>query len=466
MTKIFISYSSKDRPLVNHLAGEIEFAVEDASIWFDRELKNTGGQLWWDNILEQIRACEVFLYALTPQLLASKPCRLEFEYAQALGKPVLPVLLIDIDPRTLPKALMATQFVDYREGNREQMGYLRTSLRNLPAAPVLPTNALDLAPPVPLDPVGVALDSITQLTNDVNQQRLLLLDIEELADDAAYQASVPELLTRLMERDDVLNARNLKKAEALFARFQQIESTYVPKPRSIDLLTPPFAWIDIPGTSGKLWRGAPYRIAKYPVTNKQFEQFIVEHAYLEPRFWTEEGWAIRDYELWRWPLKWQDEQWNTPDQPVVGVSWFEAVAFCLWLSDTTGEKIMLPTKDQWEFAAQGDDERRYPWGNKWSASRCNNNLDQKGIGRTTPVQQYEGKGDSPFGVVDMAGNVWEWSLTDLEGANDVNREAEYRILRGGSWYNEDVMQFQCEMFFRDFPTSRQDHIGFRIVMLE
>jgi formylglycine-generating enzyme required for sulfatase activity len=96
---------------------------------------------------------------------------------------------------------------------------------------------------------------------------------------------------------------------------------------------------------------------------------------------------------------------------------------------------MLPTEQQWQHAAQGDDGRLYPWGNVWAAERCNN-----GIGKnwqtcgTTPVKHYEGKGDSPFGVVDMGGNVWEWCLTRYD-TNETKLEGRnMRVTRGGSWF--------------------------------
>jgi len=186
------------------------------------------------------------------------------------------------------------------------------------------------------------------------------------------------------------------------------------------LLPAPFAWIEIPGRKGKTWQGAPYQIAKYHVTNAQFRLFVDAGGYRERKWWTDAGWAAREREKWTEPRYWSDSKWNGNEYPVVGVSWYEAVAYCLWLSEALGEKIMLPTEDQWQYAAQGDDKRAYPWGNTWDGSRCNNRVGGQGIGKTTPVRQYEGKGDSPFGVVDMAGNVWEWCLTDYETkSNDI-----------------------------------------------
>lgn len=107
--------------------------------------------------------------------------------------------------------------------------------------------------------------------------------------------------------------------------------------------------------------------------------------------------------------------------------------------------------------------RQHPWGPKWDASLCNNNVDKKGIGKTTPVRQYEGKGDSPFGVVDTAGNVWEWCLTDYEnGSNDVTSAATNRVVRGGSWYDNYTDLFRCDNRGRGYPLIRDSNSGFRI----
>ena len=91
MMKIFMSYSSKNRPVVATLAQDLQ--AQGYQVWFDREVP--GGQSWWDTILGQIRACDLFLFALTPLSLDSKPCKLEYGYANDLGKIILPVLLED-----------------------------------------------------------------------------------------------------------------------------------------------------------------------------------------------------------------------------------------------------------------------------------------------------------------------------------------------------------------------------------
>jgi len=276
---------------------------------------------------------------------------------------------------------------------------------------------------------------------------------------------VPQSKRRLLRSSDLIQ-RGVELAQELSAKPA--------RPRVEDILPGPFAWIEIPRRKIVLRYGnflslekvevefQSYAIAKYPVTNAQFAKFIEAGGYHERKWWTEAGWKKREEEGWAKPRYWNNSKWNGADQPVVGVSWFEAVTFCLWLSDVTDEKIMLPTEEQWQYAAQGDDGRDYPWGNNWDWERCNNSVRYESE-CTTPVTYYEGKGDSYFGVVDMAGNVWEWCLTDHNNkTNDVNSSAHSRVLRGGSWYQNGGL-FLCS-FFRHprAPYVRDTMTGFRL----
>lgn len=242
----------------------------------------------------------------------------------------------------------------------------------------------------------------------------------------------------------------------------------------------PFEWIKIPKKG--------YSIAKYPVTNTQFAKFIDAGGYTTERWWTKDGWQQRQKDGWTEPLYWQDSKWNGAEQPVVGVSWFEAVAFCLGLSEVTDEKIMLPTGDQWRLAGS---RGNYPWGDTWNNTKCNNAIKEKvvlsegvlGFGkktekrkprgvptghgeRTTPVKAYESVGASFFGVVDMAGNVWEWCLTDRIdrniGTSDVNSTARSRQLRGGCWRNNLQIRIGCHAIDYGYPNSRNDNRSFRL----
>lgn len=224
---------------------------------------------------------------------------------------------------------------------------------------------------------------------------------------------------------------------------------------SLDLMPAPFAWIDIPGKG--------YSIAKYPVTNAQFARFVDAGGYHARDWWTKAGWEQQEYHRSTEPVYWRDSQWNGAEQPVVGVSWHAAVAFCLWLGAMTGERIMLPTEDQWQYAAQGDDGRAYPWGNEWDGDRCNNSVRPYASRGTQPVTRYEGKGDSPFGVVEMTGNVQEWCLTDYENkTNDIQSDAYWRVLRGGSYNLTGDTLYRCDSRGKSDPFKRADSWGFRL----
>jgi formylglycine-generating enzyme required for sulfatase activity len=252
-----------------------------------------------------------------------------------------------------------------------------------------------------------------------------------------------------------------------------------PTPRmqsSTEIMPGPFGWIDIPAGKVKIegvndsyvktdtvFDVSAFVIGKYPITNAQYRKFIEAGGYGEKRWWTEAGWTQREKDRWTGPRYWGDTKWNGVECPVVGVSWYESVAFCQWLSEMSGETISLAMEQQWQRAAQGDKGLTYPWGNEWDAARCNNNVDLKVIGQTTPVGQYEGKGNSPYGVVDMAGNAWEWCITGHEDGSRVINSNSNRMLRGGSWHDPVPVIFRAAIRIRNPPSSRYNQGGFRCV---
>lgn len=252
-----------------------------------------------------------------------------------------------------------------------------------------------------------------------------------------------------------------------------------PQPDSVSVMPAPFDWVPIPAAADE----PSYSIGKYPVTNAQFARFIEAGGYGERRWWTDAGWQVReegwlrdqdDKKTWKpsgtpWtePRFWQEDPWNVADHPVVGISWYEAAAFCLWLSDVTGEAITLPTRAQWQYAAQSDDGRTYPWGEEWDATRCNNSVEPCVSSGTTPVTQYAGKGDSPFGVVDMKGNTWEWCLNDYHNQlNGLHDAAKWRVLCGASWGGSFPGSFRCTDAFFNLAVSWSNDSGFRLVRTE
>ena len=146
MPAIFLSYARDDATLVQALAGDLRTLGN--SVWLDEEA--SGGQDWWHLILDQIRVCEVFVFALSPAALTSQSCGLESEYAIALGKPMLPIWLTGDEPRhRLPPPLATKQYVDYRERTLEASLRLGRALINIPSTPPLP-EPLPEPPGVPI----------------------------------------------------------------------------------------------------------------------------------------------------------------------------------------------------------------------------------------------------------------------------------------------------------------------------
>ena len=200
-----------------------------------------------------------------------------------------------------------------------------------------------------------------------------------------------------------------------------------------------------------------YWIGKYPVTNAEYQVFVLKAGHHSPNHW--DGDAYPE---------------GKGDHPVVYVSWEDATAYCTWLSEKTGKNYRLLAEAQWEKAARTDDGRIYPWGNDWDAARLNS--DQGKRGDTSSVGQYSPDGDSPYGCADMAGNVWEWcadwfdkveykrrvdgAVVDPEGP----QKGEHRVLRGGT-FNDYINNVRCAARNNENPLKSNYHVGFRIVLL-
>jgi len=205
-----------------------------------------------------------------------------------------------------------------------------------------------------------------------------------------------------------------------------------------------------------------YRIDKYPVTNAQYARFVAATGHRPPLSWP--NGRIPRGELLR---------------PVTMVSWYDADAYCRW----AGKR--LPTEAEWEKAARGTDGRRWPWGDHMDPERLNTYYS---VGSTTDVRLYT-KGASPYGVMDMAGNVSEWTADDFapypgsdapaelfrpkvavpprsrqdrafKVADFVEVEGSYKVLRGGSWKSDP---FSTAAYHRNFalPNMASDFFGFR-----
>jgi formylglycine-generating enzyme required for sulfatase activity/glutaredoxin len=185
-----------------------------------------------------------------------------------------------------------------------------------------------------------------------------------------------------------------------------------------------------------------FRLAKTPVTNGQYRGFIDTGGYADRRWWTPGGWAWRSSLDRAEPDYWHDERFVGDNKPVVGVSWFEAMAFARWAGGR------LPSEAEWERAAKAESNHLYPWGSRWDASRLRSGEGDVGTSApgTAPVGQYSPAGDGPFGHQDLLGQVWEWcsslyrpypynpgfNIGDFAAREDLHDPGR-RVLRGGNW---------------------------------
>jgi formylglycine-generating enzyme required for sulfatase activity len=203
-------------------------------------------------------------------------------------------------------------------------------------------------------------------------------------------------------------------------------------------------------------------IAKYPVTQAQYAAFVQDGGYTERwrHCWSDEGWAEKERWAWHGPLP-CGGAYDRSNHPVVGVTWYGAMAFCRWLTERLREvgalpgdgAVSLPTEAQWRKAAQGPQARAYPWGDSPDPNRAN--VVETGLGTTSAVGCFPG-GASLYGVHDLCGNVSEWTASsDREGSL-------WRVLRGGD-HLVGATGAQCGVRLSNLPDLSFDYVGFRCV---
>ena len=406
MSYIFISYSHKDKEYAHKL--EKALKRKGFEVWLDDRIDY--GSQWPKTIAEELDGCEALILIMTAYSYGSDWVQNELTRAKRKRKNIFPLLLEGDEPWL---SVETTQYVDVTDGKLPTKDFYDT------LAKVVPTS----------------------------------------------EAAMPTNL--------------FKKLPPLFHSRFELDAEY----------------ILIPGGrykyQGKTEKEVPnVYFAKYPVTNKLYRRFI---RYLEKKErelleilpkrefnkrMTEFASGIKGFGkyLGTDPKQWaemlrsthdQVKRFKGDDQPVVRISWFVARAYCFWLSladvalgspaiDESGHKYRLPTELEWEWAAGGG-KREYPWPAEKglpSEKLANYKLN---LGATTPVGHYP-EGATPEGLMDMAGNVWEW----MENWCDEDENEQTRSLRGGSW-GSDENDLRCSGRAGDYPDIRGNSVGFRVV---
>ena len=256
------------------------------------------------------------------------------------------------------------------------------------------------------------------------------------------------------------------------------------------LLGSPFEWClvrggtvtiedasDRGGTAGGKIRVVDFALAKYPITNTQYQRFLDDPSgYPSPIWWAYSLAAIQ----WR-----KDHPSAKPTAfggaalPRTRVSWFDALAFCAWLSSNLEHhldlaeksrldpgqidtwRVRLPTEEQWQRAAIGESKGPYPWGHHMEEKHCNYG---DTVGQPTRVGSHP-DGQSPFGVLDMVGNVWEWCLTAW-GVTEIDLSGyTYRLIKGGAWNVSNPDHLRATDRGANSPRGQLNDCGFRVALI-
>jgi formylglycine-generating enzyme required for sulfatase activity len=257
-----------------------------------------------------------------------------------------------------------------------------------------------------------------------------------------------------------------------------------------EVLCPPFEWCLVPagrvvlinassygGTNGGEFQTAAFAIAKYPVTNAQYQCFLDD-----PDGFTNGDWWKYSTQADRWHMdhpKSRPTAFAGQDLPRTRVSWFDSMAFCAWLSTQLDSRIAksqarpfdilqvqewrvrLPTEQEWQRAALGDMGSHYPWGDLLDEKRGNYG---NSTGHPTGVGSHP-DGQSLYGTMDMLGNVWEWCLTAW-GTDGMDVAGyTYRILKGGAWNVSNPDHLRADDRYGHTPRGTLNDAGFRCMFV-
>ena len=361
----------------------------------------------------------------------------------------------------------------------------------------------------PQKKIDALVDSLNSGTLNDNQRRYVMDCLKTIGTEDAVRA-----IEAFIEKSSADEA-NVEHARDIVAELTVPEAVTVEEAAGKDMLTTmpgtfrnPFEdnveYIKIPGgtfkfsVTGKMETIPDLYFCKYTVTNKRYRRFISFLTGKESELLQElpldlysekllkYAEPIEEYKeyLGKTPSEWHDKlrskyeddkRFNGDDQPVVGVNWYAARAYCFWLSclETVikqGRKIddvkqvsgiyRLPTEKEWEWAAGGEPDssiRQYPWPKDKGGPDSHLANYERNAGATTPVGRYP-EGATPQGLMDMAGNVWEWM------ENLYKEESGWRALRGGSWVN-DLRNLRCSARLYLHPDNWYNLVGFRVVRL-
>lgn len=452
MTGLFISYSRDDSVIVDEIVKLLRSRYGEENVWHDANLKNHNGEIWWEEILRQIKQSGIFVYCLSKESLESPYCQAEFKEAQRLRKRII---YIQVRDRTsLPEQIKRYQYTDLSHGVNESAAKI-TSLYNsierqikkIPVIPLKPTSQIPTPCPTRHEPkiaqwlsYTIAILGLGLLIAFFAYNLLARQETDNFA--SGFSSLIPsssaaeeEAIRRAFHFDGTLAADWM-----LFERdFEGVRMVLVPVGCFRMGADPSaFYWDDGQTTQGIPDAGEqcfdkPFWIDKYEVTNGQFRRLLGH-------------------------IK-QTGKWTEDNAPVQHIKWQDAVSFC----QQRGGR--LPTEREWEYAARGVENFVYPWGNEFHTNRV---IYRENSNNRTAIVGSRPNGASWVGAFDMAGNVWEWTLSKgysypydaKDGREVIDNNHEKRIVRGGSW-SSYALDTRATYRAHENITPGFNNIGFR-----
>lgn len=507
--KIFVSYARVDKPHCIHIVD----TLHAHEVWYDQRLY--AGQHWWKEIMRRLDWCDIFIYLLSPDSVKSIYCRKELEIAQKLERDIIPVL-INSDT-TIPDTLEDYHYVDMtgaltvenvtvllnsillverRESPEERAELKKRATSEISIEEIVDNSEIirngakalqdgDFDKAIVLfnqakangyhskfinidNLLTIAEDTIEQMSRrkEAEREYLNILDLFEYENTRSYACEAFALFHQVFPDYDPKGLKNYCNG-----KLDTVDETDEDDSQVLPEVLPLLEWCNIPfgdvvvssvESNGEHFGEMTVKVdnvvmSKYPITNQQYKIFIDDpDGYSDKRWWQFSEYA----------QEWFTEQDKIPGSRFLGderpretVNWYEAMAFCKWLSHLTKMEISLPTVAQWQRAAQGDDDRFYPWGNEFHEDFCNTR--ESDLKMTTPVTRYD-KGVSPYGVHDMSGNVWEWTLDAADPSSE--GPDHRRAVIGGSFVSPCERAQVSFRYYLD-PRVRYASIGFRVVGL-
>lgn len=448
--KVFLCHSSSDKPKVRELYNRLVADGFDA--WLNEE-KLLPGQEWDLEIRKAVRKCDVVVVCLTNSSISKsgyvqKEIRFALDIADEQPEGVIFLIPAKLEECQVPDRLVQWQWVNLTE----IYGYQRLLLSLKARATELGISTLQSSEK---DDLELAI----KIAQDNKSITIALLQQELHIDNVYAHKLLDEMTNRgIIERLDDITGK--------FHKFIEPQLIKIPSGKFLMGMTKSHITELIKDGADKKLVAVEqiqhevelpeFLIAKYPVTNREYQIFIRETQYISPN-----GWNDRSYPV------------GKGNHPVVNVSWHDAQEYCKWLSVQSGKEYRLPTETEWEKAARGTDGRTWPWGNMFMGG-CANTSETK-INDTTPVNQFSPQGDSSYGCTDMSGNVWEWCenwfdeqeyTIWLEPNDKILSELsaeQAKALRGGSWY-DSYFYARVTARFKNIPISPWTNLGFRLVM--